>query len=119
VTITSVNTFYDGPSLASLPAGTYLFTGSISVKMNNGSGEAITAKLWDGTTVFASAYSEETGTNFHNQIPLTAIVTLTGTTTVKISVALAAAGGAIRATAPLNNAGATGTVSTLTATKVA
>jgi hypothetical protein len=109
VTMTNADQFYDGPSV-SLRAGKWFVTGAVCVSAS-GTTQLVkaTAKLWDGTTVYASGYatapSMGSGTSAV-QIPLSAVITLTGTTTIKISAAEdSLTGQFIRAAAPANGAG--------------
>lgn len=92
VTMVNANTFYDGPS-ASYAAGTWLVVWKVTVEPIVGTSQsyAWTAKLWDGTTVY-----DETPFNYTNQANMqneqnhiagAAVVTLGGTTTLKVSVA--------------------------------
>lgn len=105
VSMASANTFYDGPAL-SLAAGTWLLLGQVCINSALASG-AITAKLWDGTTVTSSAI-DDYNVNGDMTIPLSGIVTPSTTTTYKISAAAnAVSSTAIKAAARLNAAGNT------------
>lgn len=107
VTLTSANTFYDGPSL-SLGAGSWLLIGQVLVLDTTAAGSKITAKLWDGTTNLASAESESEAAGVPFPLPVKWVVTPTTTTTYKISVAsTVATNGRIKAAAPDNAAGNT------------
>ncbi len=77
--------YVDGPSV-SLAAGTWLITAGVTIiETANLAGDG-TAKLWDGTTIFASG--EATMNNLWDvQISLSAIVSPTTTTTYKLSAA--------------------------------
>jgi hypothetical protein len=114
VTMTSANTYYDGPSLT-LTAGTYLLVGHVTCMITGNTGQ-YTAKLWDGTTVTDSAAQTQSSNTFPVSLSVCAVVTPTGSTTYKISVASGTAGGKILAAAPTNAAG--NTASTLVATKL-
>ena len=83
VAMTTANTFYDGPSL-SLAAGTWLLHSVIQVGGGIGTDD-FTCKLWDGTTVYASSQTSG-AVGFELGLAMTALVTLTGTTTLKVSV---------------------------------
>lgn len=101
VNITNANTYYDGPSLE-LDEGTWLVFGTVSL----GTPPAdFTAKLWDGTTVFASAMSARGVNGFAVSISLAAIVSPTTTTIYKISAACDDPGGKILAAVTHNAAG--------------
>jgi hypothetical protein len=56
VTLTSSNTFYDGPSVTVDP-GRWLFVAQVTLLDTAGSGAKFTVRLTDGTTVFTSAES--------------------------------------------------------------
>lgn len=103
VTMTSANTFYDGPSITLAP-GTWLLIGSVTAYAA-AAPTHITAKLWDGSTVYASS-EQTTGASAYKADPtVTAIVTPTSTTSYKISVAADASNATISAAAPNNGAG--------------
>jgi hypothetical protein len=107
VTMTSANTFYDGPSL-SLSAGSWQLYGQVSVLDTTAAGSKITAKLWDGTTALASAESESEAAGVPFTLPVSWAVTPTVTTTYKISAAsTVAANGRIKAAVTDNTAGNT------------
>ena len=100
VTMTSANTYYDGPSV-SLTAGTWLVVGTVTI--NQGTSAAfLLARLWDGTTTYASAehYALTTGASGNYAISISAIVTPGSTTTYKISCATGVTGAKIKAAAP-------------------
>lgn len=101
VTMTSANTFYNGPSV-SLAAGTWLIIASVQVDLPGAAN--VTVKLWNGTTVYASG-EMQVGGGYNQQIAIGYIVTLGTTTTVKISVASNGTGCSILAAAPDNGAG--------------
>jgi hypothetical protein len=115
VTMTSANTYYDGPSLT-LTAGTYLLMGHVTCMITGNSGQ-YTAKLWDGTTVTDSAAQTQSSNTFPVSLSVYGVVSPTGSTTYKISVASGTAAGKILAAAPTNAAG--NTASTLIALKLA
>lgn len=116
VTTTTAGTDYDGPSVPNVPAGTWLLTGSVSVT-TPGTGPTARAQLLYGATVAASAaQGTETGP-VNVQLPLSAVVTLTATTTCKIQVAQSVNGGTINAASPY--AGVGNNASVLTATRIA
>jgi hypothetical protein len=117
VTMTSTNTFYDGPSL-SLAAGTWLLLASIYIAPGTATGD-VTAKLWDGSAAFASAFATPGGTNLAIQMALSAVVSPGTTTTYKVSAARDGGTGTwtIGAAAGANGAG--NNASTLVAIKIA
>jgi hypothetical protein len=105
VTMTSANTFYDGPSV-NLTAGTWLLTGSVEVMAGVGvAASNTTAKLWDGTTVYASGMSACPSDTGQVDISLSAIVSPTSPTSYKISVASQTANYKIAKAAQVNAAG--------------
>jgi hypothetical protein len=55
VSISSTNTFFDGPSMAQGSSGTWFASGSI-VSINTIGAANLYCKLWDGTTTIDSAY---------------------------------------------------------------
>lgn len=112
VTLTSANTFYDGPSL-SLAAGTYLLSGGVVIY--NGGSCYVAAKLWDGTTTYDSP-GDQAGAGEQTQLAVAGKVVLAGTTTIKISAAANATGSAMLASV-LN--GVTNKASHLVAVRIA
>ena len=114
VSMTSANTFYDGPSIT-LAAGTWLLVGQISVEDPGGNGGRCTAKLWDGTTVSTSidAAPPVGGTG---GLTMSAFVSPTGSTTYKISAAFSQPTHNILASTTTNSAI---NCSRITATKIA
>lgn len=109
VTMTNANTFYDGPS-ASFAAGTWLIVYKVAAYPSSSTGQTqdITAKLWDGSTVWDEASQAFPANTSSATLALqcggSAIVTLASTTTVKVSVASVRAGGSIRRDVPDNSA---------------
>lgn len=86
VTLAASNTFYDAVSSASLAAGTYLVSGS--VLWQNGVVTHMAIKLHDGTNVYFNTAQRctATGAYFTTAVPAVVVV-LSGTATLKISVA--------------------------------
>jgi hypothetical protein len=85
VTISSTNTFFDGPSL-SLAAGTYLLDAVVTIDVQTSA--HFTAKIWDGTTLMSPTPEHFHATNGGQlAFALHGYVVLGGTTTVKVSVA--------------------------------
>ena len=108
VTMTSANTFYDGPS-ASFAAGTWLIAYKVVAYPSSSTGQTqdITAKLWDGSTVWDEVSQAFPANTSSATLALSmagmAIVTLASTTTVKVSVASVRAGGTIKRNVPDNS----------------
>lgn len=103
VTMTSANTFYTGPSIT-IGTGKWLIIGSVNVNLNNAAN--ITAKIWDGTTNYASG-EVQVGAGYNQQLAMVCLVTLSGSHTVRVAVAASATGCTINATCSDNAAGAT------------
>jgi hypothetical protein len=105
VTMTSANTFYDGPSVT-LPAGTWLLTGALSFTLT-AAADDFSAKLWDGTTVYASGGGARNsgGGSGTESVSLSAVVSPTTSTTYKLSGACGSAGAKIDAAVVTNGAG--------------
>lgn len=116
VTMTLANTFYDGPSL-SLVAGTYLVTGHVFLV---GGANWFTVKLWDGVSSIYDAAGawNPTGTTGIT-VPVSGVMVLASTTTIKISAAHNTTGGVIEATPFTDNAGLTNKASHLVALRIA
>ncbi len=79
VAMTNANQVYDGPTLGVLAAGTWLIVGTVSVFRAADWG-TILAKIWDGSTVAASAETTTAAAHYISCISLSAIVVSTGGT---------------------------------------
>lgn len=101
VTLTSVDTYFDGPSL-SLEAGTYFLSGAVTIDRSTGGSP--TAKLWDGTQVVSSGRADSSS-DFTDSIHLSGTIVLPVARTVKISVACNTGTALIKANTDVNNAG--------------
>jgi hypothetical protein len=55
VALNNTGTYFDGPSIAQGTSGTWYVSGTITL-IDTGSSANISVKLWDGTTVIASAF---------------------------------------------------------------
>ncbi len=119
VTLTA-NTYSDAVSF-SLAAGTWLITGSVTVESPNNTAQRVTHKLWDGTTVYQAGESVSNSmggsTKGYVCLPVSSLVVLTGTTTVKVSVASTAAS-VIKATPGDNNSGTTNKATSIRAVRI-
>ena len=115
VSMTTANTFYDGPSLT-LTAGTWLIIGSLCLGNVLG---AYTVKLWNGTTVYGSSEEKDSGTSAAPvvQVSARAVVSLPSGGSVKISATCTAASATIYANPPDN--GGSNAASTLLAIRIA
>jgi hypothetical protein len=83
ITITTGGTYYDVLS-RSLTAGTWLIEAQV-FGYDSGSSPYLTAKLWDGSTVYSSGEVSLPAANNVNVLSLKAIAILGSTTTVKVS----------------------------------
>lgn len=113
VAMTNANQYYDGPSL-SLAAGTWLLMGQVLCTASG----TVTAKLWDGTTVYASGEQSSPGAGASIVFPFSKKVVLGSTTTVKISCRNNLTGGNIRYRSPVVDTSATNATG-LTALQIA
>jgi hypothetical protein len=89
-TMSSTSTFYDGPTTGSLPAGTYFVTETLTLGKASATAPAYAVcKLWDGTNVFAAAYPGmpyvTSATITYTTVTLSAVITESGTATIKTS----------------------------------
>lgn len=105
VTLTTINTFYDGPTV-SLAAGTWLLIGTITC-VDSATAAFFTAKSWDGTIVTSSTEGVGANGGWPATITLAGIVSPGSTTSYKISVANGtnSTTGKIKAATPTNGAG--------------
>lgn len=55
VSLTNTATYFDGPSIAQGSTGTWFVSGTVTLIDTNGASGLFAVKLWDGTTVVASA----------------------------------------------------------------
>ena len=90
LTMTSTSTFYDGPTTGSLAAGTYLVSETLIVgKPSATAPSTAVCKLWDGTTVFAGAVAYmpyvTAAAITYSTITLSAVITESGSATIKTS----------------------------------
>lgn len=84
VAMGTTGTWYDGPSL-SLGAGTWLLTAQITFLRTTATATSFAGRISTGTTHYASSqFYQPAVANAGGNVALTAIVTLTGTTTIKV-----------------------------------
>lgn len=83
VTLVTAGTWYDGPSV-SLTAGTWLVIAGVDLAPNGAVSVAATARLWDGTTTYASGDWSTPG-SIAGHVTLAAIVAPGSTTSYKVS----------------------------------
>ena len=106
VTMTSANTWYDGPSI-SLTAGTWMIDSCVTLNKGNSSGLAdCAARITDGTTHYSSSEGTwNTRTNAAVSFALSAKITLATTTTIKVQVVSAFSSGIIKAATVFQSSG--------------
>jgi len=119
VSMPSANTFYDGPNNLTLNSGTYILSGNV-LGTNASEGQVYTAKLWDGSTVYASCQvvGGTSGRGNFLTFPGVVVTVSSGTKTFKISVATTDTNAIIRATPTYNNSGTTNTASYILAVRI-
>lgn len=103
VTMTSANTYYDGPSLL-LGIGTWLVIAAADSGNATVASAEVAGKLWDGTTVYASSETYVSTTGAFGTVRADAIIRLNTPTTVKISVAHQSGSNGVLAAALSTNA---------------
>jgi hypothetical protein len=118
VTMTNIDTWYDGPTVT-IGAGTWSIDSSVYVQKAASSGvTSIAFRISDGTTTYASAnQSWNSIASTHCQSCLSAIVTVGSSTTVKVQVAAALASCIIRAATQYMGSG--NTASNINAVRIA
>jgi len=120
-TLTSANTYGDATYL-SLAAGTWLITGNVTIESTNNNAQRITYKLWDGTTVYQAGESSSNAmganTKGYVSIPISSLVVLGSTTTIKISIASTLNSSVIKATPADNNSGTTNKATSIRAVRI-
>lgn len=105
VTMTNANQYYDGPSV-SLGIGTWLVMAAVDVAPAV-NGTEVGAKIWDGTTVYASAETWAGITGSASTTFLATLITLGSTTTIKVSAVSQIANSTLRSSLIVNAAGNT------------
>jgi hypothetical protein len=98
----TAGTYYDGPTIT-VPAGTWLLIAAASIRA--GAATDLDAKLWDGTTVLATAEGYNGGSTSVGEVTVSAIVTPSTSTTYKMSAATQQANSTMQATMATNAAG--------------
>lgn len=116
VTMTTANTFYDGPSL-SLAAGTWVVIGGL-IFLNSSAGGNYTIKIWDGTTATSALETTNAAAGFNISVTIMAVVTPGSTTTYKVSAAAQSTGAVMAASPNVNNTGLTNKGGWLYAVKI-
>jgi hypothetical protein len=69
VALNNVNNYFDGPSCAQGATGTWFASGTVSI-LDTAGASNFNIKLWDGTTVIASARATTGGANFVSTVSL-------------------------------------------------
>ena len=84
VTITTAGTWYTGTSV-SLGTGTWLILAYITIGKANTTADVAYARIWDGSTAYASGQMHNPGTNPHlSTISLSYVITLSSSKTISI-----------------------------------
>lgn len=73
VTLSNTSNYFDGPSVAQGTTGTWFASGTVTVSSAGNTGDVFYAKLWDGTTVIASAVFTQASSS-----PYTYCISLSG-----------------------------------------
>jgi hypothetical protein len=119
VQLTANNTWYNGPSVT-LGAGTWLVTCHLTHWRSTTTAETVYARISDGTNHHASTqYYHASVAGIGNNIAMTAILTLAGTTTIRGQMASSAGAATSLMKAALTANGAGNNASIITAIKVA
>jgi hypothetical protein len=108
----------------SLGAGTWMIAGSASVESPNNAIQRVSFKVWDGTNTFqageASGYGVSGGSASARQyvcIPISCLVVLTSSTTVKLTVASTGASNVLASPVD-NNSGMTNKATSIRAVRI-
>lgn len=108
VQLSTANTFFDGPSLASLPAGTYLVMAHAQFQKTATTASQVTARITDGTNHYASQNIYHASLNgITLGFSMSTIVTLASVATLKIQMAstVGNANNLMKAASPNNGSG--------------
>jgi hypothetical protein len=73
VTLNNVASYFDGPSIAQGATGTWFVSGTVTVQDTAGAA-AFRAKLWDGTNVVTSAFTNTSAINFSTTVSLSGYI---------------------------------------------
>lgn len=74
VTLNNTASFFDGPSIAQGSTGTWFVSGTVSLQ-DSSAAARFDAKLWDGTTIVATATNTSGGASFVAAIALSGFIT--------------------------------------------
>lgn len=69
----STSTYFDGPTIAQGSSGKWFASGAVTV-IDTAASRNFNCKLWDGTTVIASATVSTGGANFSAVVPLSGFI---------------------------------------------
>lgn len=75
VSLTNTGTYFDGPSIAQGSSGTWYACGTVTMQDTNSGSGVFNVKLWDGTTVIASASTRGNATSGTAQVNLCGYLT--------------------------------------------
>lgn len=73
VNLSNTGTYFDGPSVAQGPVGTWDVTATVTL-IDTAGAAAIDVKLWDGTTVIASARTSTSAISFYQAVTLSGTI---------------------------------------------
>ena len=73
VVLNNTSNYFTGPSIAQGSTGTWVVFGTVTL-LDSAGAASFTCKLWDGTTVLASAQSTSAATNFRTTVSLFGII---------------------------------------------
>lgn len=113
VTLTTLGTYYDGPSVSQPTGGTATFfcSGTVSVRDTDVAGGVITCQLWDGTTVISSSAVQAPPSGVIGSVSLSGVITApAGNIRISCANQTHNTTGSIRATIGLGNNASTLTV---------
>jgi hypothetical protein len=117
--LTTSDTWYDGPSV-SLSAGTWVINATAFYRRTSTTGAHVSLRIGDGTTHYASAgqyHPSAALTTF--QLNTCCVITLTGTTTIKLQAATTAGAATSNIQAAVSNNGSGNNATQITAIRVA
>jgi hypothetical protein len=104
-----------------LGAGTWLVSGNVTVESPNNSAQRVTYKLWDGTTVYhageASTNAMGASTKGYVSLPVSALVVLSSSTTLKVGI-ISTVASVVKTTPGDNNTGTTNKATSFRAIRI-
>lgn len=75
VALNNTGNYFDGPSVSQGTSGTFFASGTVTVLDSVAGTATFNAKLWDGTTVIASARALDSASNIRVSISLSGVIT--------------------------------------------